>query len=200
MPRTLAPALEKLHDLTRTIQEAEGFHPVVAALKNGHSATVDGAWGSSASLVSAAIGLHAPRTVLVVLAHPRDVDGWAEDLYWFAGVRPLIFPAWDSLPSDATLIDEVAGQRLRVLKQLEGDAPRFVLTTFQALIQPVPDRNQLAGRRRPLKVGDQVDVDELAGWLVAHGFRRVDAVELPGEFSRRGGIFDTFSPDAEQPY
>src|SRR5262249_6905629 len=27
-----------------------------------------------------------------------------------------------------------------------------------------------------------------------------EAVELPGEFSRRGGILDVFSPDAEAPY
>jgi len=28
----------------------------------------------------------------------------------------------------------------------------------------------------------------------------MEAVELPGEFSRRGGILDVFSPDAENPY
>ena len=36
-------------------------------------------------------------------------------------------------------------------------------------------------------------------WLVANGYKRLDAVELPGEFSRRGGILDIFSLDAEDP-
>src|SRR5262249_30482371 len=67
------------------------------------------------------------------------------------------------------------------------------------LIQPVPDRAQLAERRRRLQVGDTVDPDELAAWLIDHGFRRTDAVELPGEFSRRGGILDVYSADAEAP-
>jgi transcription-repair coupling factor (superfamily II helicase) len=190
-----------LHDLTRLIQKAEGFHPLVAALKNGHAATVDGAWRSSATLTAAALGLHAPHTLLIALAHPRDLDPWAEDLYSFAGRRPVVFPAWDALPSQDTVIDEVAGQRLRVLKQLEGEEPpRYVLTTFQALIQPVPDRAQLARQRRRLKVGDPIDLDELTGWLVEHGIQRMEAVEIPGEFSRRGGILDVFSPDAEAPY
>src|SRR5262249_23068639 len=48
--------------------------------------------------------------------------------------------------------------------------------------------------------GESIDVEELAHWLVEHGFKRVDAVELPGEFSRRGGILDIFSPDADAPY
>src|SRR5262249_1630120 len=45
-----------------------------------------------------------------------------------------------------------------------------------------------------------VDPDELAAWLVDHGFRRTEAVELPAEFSRRGGIVDVFSADADAPY
>src|SRR5947208_1983341 len=151
MPPAMAPAttLTGLQDLVRILQTAEGFHPVIAALKNGHGATVDGAWGSSAALMAAALGLHAPQTLLVVIAHPRDVDGWVEDLASFAGLRPVVFPAWNNLPTDATVADEVAGQRLRLLKQLEAaQPPRLVLTTIQALLQPVPDRTQLAQRRR----------------------------------------------------
>ena len=75
----------------------------------------------------------------------------------------------------------------------------IVLATFQALMQPVPDRAQLAGQKRRLSVHATVDPDELAAWLVEHGFQRADAVEVPGEFSRRGGIFDVYSPDAEAP-
>jgi len=60
MPPTtgLLPTQEKLdnlHDLTRAVQATEGFHPLVAALKNGHGGTVDGAWGSSSALVAAAL-------------------------------------------------------------------------------------------------------------------------------------------------
>jgi transcription-repair coupling factor (superfamily II helicase) len=203
MPPLTAPvvSIESLKGLTRIIQSAEGFRALIAALKNGHSGTIDGAWGSSGALATAGAGLHAPRTVLVVLAHPRDIDGWVEDLAGFAGVRPLVFPAWDSLPTDRTVLDEVAGQRLRILKQLEGaDPPRFLVTTFQAILQPVPDRSRLAQQRRSLRVGEQIDPDQLSAWLVDHGFRRAEAVELPGEFSRRGGIFDIFSPDADAPY
>src|SRR5438445_8887543 len=102
-PMATLPTLDSLKDLTRAVQTAEGFHPLVAALKNGHSATVDGAWGSSAALVAAALGLHAQGTVLVVLAHPRDMDGWADDLFGFSGLHPGVFPAWDVVPGDSTV-------------------------------------------------------------------------------------------------
>jgi transcription-repair coupling factor (superfamily II helicase) len=200
MEATAALAVEQLSDLVQLIQSADGFPELLAALKQGQSGTVDGAWGSSSALTTAALARHAPHTLLVAIAHPRDTDVWVTDLFSFSGLRPVVFPAWDNLPGDRPEVDETAGQRLRVLKQLESDdPPQLVLATFQALLQPVPDRAQLAGNRRTLHVAQTVDIEELSGWLLDHGFRRAEVVEIPGEFSRRGGILDIFSPDADNP-
>src|SRR5271163_2949825 len=73
-------AIKELKDLTREIQRAPGFPEVVAALKNGRSATVDGAWGSASALVSAALGLHAPASLVILLAHVGDVDDFRDDV------------------------------------------------------------------------------------------------------------------------
>jgi hypothetical protein len=40
-----------------------------------------------------------------------------------------------------------------------------------------------------------VDIEEFLRWLVERGFHATSAVELPGEFSHRGGILDIFAPD-----
>src|SRR5262245_30878006 len=203
MPALRSPkiTLGSLQDLPRIIAGAEGWGAFIEALHAGRAATIDGAWNSSAALAAAALGEQTPQTLLIVIAHPGHVDYWADDLVSFAGQRPLIFPAWDNLPTRETVIDEVAGQRLRVLRQLEAtEPPRFVLTTLQAIIQPVPDRKQLAQQRRRLAVGQTVELEELIAWLIEHGFQRMEAVELPGEFSRRGGILDVFSHDADAPY
>jgi transcription-repair coupling factor (superfamily II helicase) len=195
-----APAVS-FQELTSLVENSEGFSALIEALKHRHGGVIDGAWQSSAGLAVAALGSHAPATLLVVLAHPRDVDGWADDLQTFAGIRPAVFPAWEALPTDRSLVDDVARQRLQVLRaMLANDAPRFLISTIQALIQPVPAPGQLAERRRILEVGQRLPPDDLAVWLVGHGFQRADAVELPGDFSRRGGILDVFSPEAEQPY
>ena len=162
---------------------------------------MDGAWGSSAGLAAATLALLAPRTLLVVIAHPHDVDPWAGDLISFSGLRPVLFPACDDQTVSAQAVDESVGRRLRLLKQFDsGEPPRLVLTTIQALLQPVPPCAEFAGRRRVLRRGETVDVEEVSAWLVAHGYQNTEAVELPGEFSRRGGILDVYSPDAEAPH
>src|SRR4051794_1257618 len=89
---TTKPAthVRELKDLTRVIQRAPGFPEILAAMKNGRSATLDGAWGSAGPLAAAALGLHAPRTLVIVLAHVGDVDDFRDDVATFAGAVPEV--------------------------------------------------------------------------------------------------------------
>ncbi len=75
----------------------------------------------------------------------------------------------------------------------------ILVTSIQSLLQPVPSPEALAKATREIRVGGQVDEEELTRWLVERGAHATTAVELPGEFSRRGGILDIFAPDAEDP-
>ncbi len=189
-----------LKDLTRQVQRAEGFPEVLAALKNGRSATIDGAWGSAGPLAAAALGLHAPKTLLIVLAHVGDLDDFRDDVATFAGINPEVFPAWERPPREVAPGDEVFGRRLRMLRALRSEAPpRVVVTPIQALLQPVPMPDALDRGARKVRVGDTIAVEELAGWLVDRGMTRVEVVEVAGEFSLRGGILDVFPVDADAP-
>src|SRR5438105_13330731 len=100
MTSAAAPAVDTLPDLVSIIQTAEGFRALLTAVQAGRSGTVDGAWGSSAGLAAAALVEQVSQTLLVVIAHPRDLDAWATDLLSFSGIHPTLFPAWDNLPTD----------------------------------------------------------------------------------------------------
>jgi transcription-repair coupling factor (superfamily II helicase) len=197
--RAAAPPRE-LRDLTRLILRAPGLPEALGALKNGRGATIDGAWGSASALAAAALGLHAPRTLLIVLAHVGDVDEFADDLATFAGAAPEVLPAWDKLPREVGPGDEVFGRRVRLARRLAGEAPpRLVVAPIQALMQPVPRAEVLDRATRTLRVGDVAPVEDLVAWLLEHGLTRAEVAELPGEFSSRGGILDVFAPDATEP-
>ena len=160
--------------------------------KNGRSATIDGAWGSAAALAAAALGLHAPTTLVIVLAHVGDVDDFRDDVATFAGITPEVFPAWEKLPRELYADDEVFGNRLRVLKRLgRPDPPRLIVAPFQAMFQPVPKPEALAGMSRVVAVGDAVPVEELTAWLMdrrhdaGRGRRGPRRVQRPRRHPRR---------------
>jgi transcription-repair coupling factor (superfamily II helicase) len=190
---------DRLYELAQRVQRHKGFDAVVADLKSGHAATLDGVWGSACALAAAALSEHCPTTLLIVTPHMDDVDDLLDDLALFTPATPELFPAWESLPSERVIHDEVFGDRVRLLKRLGSSPPPLVVTSIQSLLQPVPDPGSLQRQTRLLRRGDPMGIDELARWLVENGFHNTTAVELPGEFARRGGIIDIFAPDWSDP-
>ncbi|MCC7086132.1 MAG: transcription-repair coupling factor [Pirellulales bacterium] len=71
----------------------------------------------------------------------------------------------------------------------------MIVTSIQSLLQPVPPRDLLARQTQRIKVGEEIEPADLVRWLAKNGFQNTSAVELPGEFSPRGGILDVFAPD-----
>jgi transcription-repair coupling factor (superfamily II helicase) len=201
----------RLRELADNLGVHRGFADVIASLEAGHGGTLGGVWGSSRALVAAAVARSCPGPLVVVAPHQGEIDAIARDLALFSDLPVSKFPAWEAEPGERVVYDEIYGERLRVLKALaEPVAPggeegrklaraAIVVTSIQSLLQPVPGREAMSAATREIRVGGRVDERELTRWLVERGGQATTAVELPGEFSLRGGILDIFAPDAEDP-
>ena len=185
-------------------------------------ASVEGLWGSSAPALAAAFLPECPSTLLYVVAHVDSVDGACDDWRLFGGVDPPIFPAWEALPAESDVSDEILADRLRVLKSLASarqaanraagqetgraddpagaQPPRVLVTTIQALMQPVPSPRHLADNTLELATGQEYSISRLRQWLAERGFRPAELVLEPGQYAMRGGIMDVFPPTAAAPY
>ncbi len=193
-------ASSRLRELIGRLDRHGGFRELVASLEAGHAATLDGVWGAACSLAAARLAEHCPATLLMVCPEPSGVDPLTDDLALFTSLEPGRFPAWEAVGARQAIHDEVFGERLRMLKRLAGgDAPQILVAGIQSLLQPVPDRDRLRQHTRRLHVGAETPPDELAAWLAGAGLHHATAVELPGEFSVRGGIVDVFAPDWDAP-
>ncbi len=112
------------------------------------------------------------------------------------------FPAWDCLPYDRVSPHaEITSRRIDTLTRLASgrEAPLFVLTTVNALVQRVPPRRLFADRVLTLVPGGRFALDRLRGFLADNGYLRTDTVREPGEFAVRGGIVDLYPAGALQP-
>jgi transcription-repair coupling factor (superfamily II helicase) len=197
---TVPIASGPLQELVGRLERQSGFAEVIASLQAGHAATLGGVWGSSCALVAASLARHAPGPLVVVWPHMDDLDDFCDDLALFSDVTPERFPAWEREQRDTVVFDEIYGERLRLLKLLSSDdPPKLVVTSIQSLLQGVPGREKLARQTRAIRRGETLDINELLAWLVKNNFHNTSAVELPGEFSPRGGILDIFAPDWYDP-
>jgi len=216
-----------LSELASELACHDGFSRIVTALRRGETANLEGVWGGVRALVAAALADQAPGSLLIVCPHAAEIDLFCDDARLFTRHSMGRFPAWESEEDDQSLGDAIYADRLRLLKELSrkpaGSLPwpcdaaewqgssagsnalpadaavRLIVTSIQGLLQPVPSPQALDAATRTLRVGQEVDRDGLAGWLVQRGFHGTGAVEFPGEFSLRGGIVDIYAPDGLAP-
>ena len=90
-------------------------------------------------------------------------------------------------------------ERLETLYALSREQSGITVCTVPGLLQRTLPPEVLNGAAFTLKVGQGHGPEEPEEKLLRCGYRRSEMVEGPGQFSRRGGILDIFSPGAERP-
>ncbi|WP_040869780.1 transcription-repair coupling factor [Nocardia exalbida] len=148
----------------------------------------------------------AERPLVVVTATGREADDLTVELAEMLGPAVAQFPSWETLPHERLSPGaDTVGRRLEVLRRIaHPDDPHFpaplrvVVTTVRSLMQPMAGG---LGDIEPivLRVGVELDFDELLVRLVEFAYTRVDMVGKRGEFAVRGGILDVFPPTADHP-
>src|ERR1035438_6703818 len=109
-------------------------------------------------------------------------------------------PAHDVLPfENLSPHPDVQEQRAAALWKLATGAVSILIAPVEAAALKLFDRNYYAGLAVTLKRGEEVDVEVLTEHLAAVGYTQMDLVEMPGQFTRRGGILDVYSPEADRP-
>lgn len=137
--------------------------------------------------------------VLYVCADEAEGQRVTEDLLCL-GVKAELFTLRDVSFFAQDTSHEYEQKRMGTLsKIIEGDFC-VIVTTLQAAAMFTVPPEVLKNRFMHLKIGSTVDINALVRSATAAGYSRVDAVDAPGQFAVRGGIFDILPPDASFPY
>lgn len=192
-------AAESLRVLPKLIIDNPEFVKCVDSLLAGEGATFDSVWGSSCALLTAALS-HRFSNLLVVCPDSKTLDNHLDDLETFLDFPAQRFPTFVSSTGPTLNVDQDYGERLRMIKDCSaGDLPKVIVASVQSLLQSVPSQSSIHDHTRIVKRGDAIDLENFHQWLQGHGFHQTSAVELPGEYSVRGGIIDIFVPDWQYP-
>jgi transcription-repair coupling factor (superfamily II helicase) len=114
--------------------------------------------------------------------------------------RVVRFPAHDVLPfENLSPHPDVQEQRAAALWKLATGAVSILIAPVEAAALKLFDREYYCGLAVTLRRGEEVDVEVLTGHLSGVGYAQTDLVEMPGQFTRRGGILDVYSPEADRP-
>lgn len=145
-------------------------------------------------LIAARIG-----GVLVVVENSAVADEVSEDIRQFLSLMGeerefLEFPEYRS-GKGVFQPDNDADRNLILARLLNKNDPAVVMTTVSAFVSPVSDPETFVKSSIEIKVGDSgKEPEDYAEMLVELDYDNEYQVTMPGEFARRGGILDIYSP------
>jgi len=200
---TLRSLRVTLTSLRARLAETEGFQQVVRALNAGQQEIpLHGLAGSLTGLLLAHLREACDRQMLAVTSTTEAAEELRDDLEMLLGeAKVRYFPDWELIPfEEKSPHVEVTALRLEALQALLVGEPVVIVAPVSALLRPTLEPEALAAASRVLRVGDLLDLDELAKWLRMLSFEPENQVQEMGQYARRGGIMDIFTFGAERPY
>lgn len=165
---------------------------------------VSGLAPSSRALALAALGRAAGRPLLVITPDDKSARVLIPELEALLGAEPAVpvlrLPPLDADPYRGLPAHPgVAAQRVAALERLAGGGPLLVVLGIEALLTLVPAAPVVRRWSRSITPGATVEIEAFARDLVGAGYRVIDVVTAPGDFARRGGLFDIWPPQEESP-
>lgn len=140
------------------------------------------------------------RPWVVVTSNDDSAERLFNDLFFFHELmgRPVQdlawFPEWETLPYEATAPHVgLIAHRMTTLHRLLVNPPTVLVTSVAAAMHRVMPRSIFEQAVFRFETTAAFERDSLITNLLRLGYRRVSVVEIPGEFSIRGGIVDIFS-------
>lgn len=170
------------------------------ALKSGAvPAVAAGISGVHKCVLTAGLLKESGLKALIIAADEAEAQRFTEDLQSL-GLHPANYPLRDfNFRDSAVSSHEYERQRLEALSRLQNGSCDCIVSCIDAALQFTLGPEELSRRLFTLSSGQPLAIDELISALTSCGYTREAQIEGPGQFSRRGGIVDFFSPSAPLP-
>lgn len=164
---------------------------------------LDNLRGSSINLIATTVWQLSDANHVFILNDKEEAAYFHNDLEHLTGALDICyFPDsfkrsghYNELNSSHVML------RTEALTKFSDNSHKKILVTYpEALFEKVVNPSALSGNMISIKVGENLQVDELMQKFVGLGFKREDFVYEPGQFAMRGGILDIYSFGNEHPY
>lgn len=137
---------------------------------------------------------------LIITYEERRAREIVED-YRFYDKNVFYYPAKDALFYYADIhSNTTVKERLEIIKRIVEGENITVVTTIEGIMDKIPELQEITRNVIDLSVNQELDVKAFTSKLTTLGYEKISMVEVPGQFSVRGGIIDIYPLTEECPY
>jgi transcription-repair coupling factor (superfamily II helicase) len=197
-----------VREIFAELEHSSAFERVLRHLSLGTGRRrVSGLTATARSLYLPLIARSARQPVILIVADNKAAEALEPTLR--AGCeltgaidpdRVVRIPAHDVLPfENLSPHPDVQEQRAAALWKFATGQVSILIAPAEAAALRLFDRDYYTSLAVTLRRGEEIDVEVLTAHLASVGYTQMDLVEMPGQFTRRGGILDVYSPEADRP-
>ena len=138
------------------------------------------------------------KTVIVISQSKAE----AEELFTILNdfeEETYIYPEIDILKRHTSKSNDLVQNSIKVLENLVNNIHSIIIIPIEAIYRTVKNPSDFKNNSFEISEETVINFEELQRKLVNMGYRRVESVDVVGEFSKRGSIVDIFSPLNDKP-
>jgi transcription-repair coupling factor (superfamily II helicase) len=197
-----------VRELLADAEATSSFQRAATHLKGGAGRIrVSGLTPAARALHYALLHRASGRPFLLVVSDNRTAEELLPLLQSFCemtGAAPpdsvAYLPARDVLPfENQSPHPEIQEMRARALWRIASGSASLVVAPLAATTIRLRDAEYYRDLARIVRKGEWLELERLVQHLNIVGYRQTDVVEQQGEYARRGGILDVYSPEMERP-
>ena len=176
------------------------FSEITTELKN-NSVLVNGIAESVDSFLIYDIYKNTKNGLCAVLAQDqKSAERICSELNSIENDCAKLFPQAQNVPYNMrSVFGPVREQRMIVLSEILDGKAKIIVMPASTIFEPVATADKLFNSTIMLAAGEEIAPDLLAQKLTNAGFTRESSVNSPGQYSKRGGIFDIYAFGRENP-
>ena len=169
--------------------ESGGLPALVSGLSAVHRANL-----------AAALRYETELPIFVISPDDTSAENFANDL------RSMLREEVNTLSMREFTFDPVEAasrqqeqKRLSTLYALTQGNSQVTVASISGLIQRTMEPGTLSNAAFEIKIDGSYPIEDIEDALIRCGYNRTEQVEGPGQFARRGGILDFYSPNDSEP-
>ncbi len=140
--------------------------------------------------IGTAINEFAKKPICIVTYNEIQAKKIYEDIKYFTD-KVVLFPKKEIVTYDYIAESkDLPYKRIESLNEIKSKKNLIVVTTIEAIMQKLPQKEILYKNEINFKIGENYNLEEIKQNLVSLGYSRCDLIEGRGQFSIRGGIID----------
>ena len=142
-----------------------------------------------------------PQKICVVAPNLYSAQHIYEQLINLVGEENTLFYPQDEVVrfESEAYSKEMIAQRLYVMEKAMEDKPRILIVHAASLTRYLPEVDNFKENIINLKVGNNIDIQNIISKLTNQGFSRVSKIDGSLQFALRGDILDIYPINLEHP-